>query len=398
LEESLKIAIFVDDYLPNSTKVAAKMLSELANQYLASGHVVTVFVPDSKIQEPYYEVITNGVNVVSFKNGEVKHPNKIKRAINELFLSVNAWLKLRSYFKSNHHDLIVYYSPTIFFGPIVSYLKNLWNCESYLILRDIFPSWAVEQGHLKKGSLIHRFFSYFEIKNYDAATTIGLQSVKNKEIFDKRFNGGYKTECLYNWAEVTPLVTTQSNIRDKYNLHNKVLYFYGGSMGTAQDMMNLVRLAKAMKIYSDAYFLFVGSGDEVDLIKRNVADLGLNNTLILPPVDQTEFINILSECDVGMFSLSKNHTSHNFPGKILAYMQQNKAVLGSVNIGNDIIELFDKYHAGYIMVNGDDDALFDNAVALLNEKGRNQLANNAKNILANEFSVVNAASNILSIL
>ena len=114
MEESLKIAIFVDDYLPNSTKVAAKMLSELAYEYIANGHLVTVFVPDSRIQTPYIKTIINGVNVVSFKNGEVKHPNKIKRAINELSLSVNAWLKLRCYFKSNHHDLIIYYSPTIF--------------------------------------------------------------------------------------------------------------------------------------------------------------------------------------------------------------------------------------------------------------------------------------------
>lgn len=391
----MNIAIFVDDYLPDSTKVAAKMIHELAREYISMGHKVTVFVPDSKIIISRKETTFDGINVVSFKNGEVKHCNKLIRAINELSLSINAWLKLKNYFKSNHHDLIIYYSPTIFFGTIVNYLKKLWHCESYLILRDIFPTWAVDQGHIKKGSLIHHFFSYFEIKNYDAATTIGLQSVKNKEMFDERFNCGYKTECLYNWAKITPLSTSQSNIRDKYNLHDKVIFFYGGNMGTAQDMMNLVRLAEAMVVQPNAFFLFVGSGDEVDLMERNIARMELKNTMLLPSVNQTEFINILSECDIGMFSLSRSHTNHNFPGKILAYMQQEKAVLGSVNVGNDIINLFDKYNAGLISENGDYTALFNDAVSLIEQNRRKELARNASTVLKCEFSVKNAALHIL---
>jgi glycosyltransferase involved in cell wall biosynthesis len=394
LEKSLKIAIFVDDYLPSSTKVAAKMLSELANQYLASGHVVTVFVPDSKIQSSRNETIINGVNVVSFKNGEVKHPNKIKRAINELFLSVNAWLKLRSYFKSNHHDLIVYYSPTIFFGPIVSYLKNLWNCDSYLILRDIFPSWAVEQGHIKKNSLIHSFFTYFEIKNYQAASVIGLQSNKNKELFDFRFHNQFKTECLYNWAENVIPEIPNGFFRDQYNLKDKTIFFYGGNIGSAQDMLNLIRLATNMQKNKNAFFVFLGDGDEVDVIKNEVFRLKLDNTLVLPSVTQREYLNILSECDVGMFSLSKKHSNHNFPGKILSYIQQRKPILGSVNKGNDIINLFEVYNAGYILENGNDEQLFEAAELLLESINREILVNNAIKIIENEFSVKSAATKI----
>ena len=149
-----------------------------------------------------------------------------------------------------------------------------------------------------------------------------------------------------------------------------------------------------MQVHTDAFFLFVGSGDEVDLMKRSVGDLDLNNILILPPVNQNEFINILSECDIGMFSLSKNHTNHNFPGKILAYMQQEKAVLGSVNIGNDIIQLFNSYNAGYITVNSEDKKLFDNAVSLLEQGTRKKLTSNANEVLANEFSVKRATLQI----
>ncbi|GHB57459.1 glycosyltransferase WbuB [Psychrosphaera saromensis] len=393
----MKIAIFVDDYLPESTKVAAKMISDLAREYLVQGHNVTVFVPSSKIKQGKVESIIDGVNVVFFKNGEVKHPNKIKRAINEFTLSYTAWFRLKVFFKANPQDLIIYYSPSIFFGELVRRLKVLWQCDSYLILRDIFPSWAVEQGHIKEGSIIHRFFSFFEIKNYEAASVIGLQSNKNKEMFDSRFLGKYKTECLYNWAELVEPLPSNNNIRDIYNLHDKIIYFYGGNMGTAQDMMNLVRLAHSMKKYENAFFLFVGAGDEVLMMQNSINELGLTNALILPSVNQVEFLEILSACDIGMFTLSQNHTSHNFPGKILAYIQQNKAVLGSVNQGNDIIDLFDKYSGGYLTVNGDDDILLKNAIKLLELNNRILVVKNASAILKNEFSVRTAALKIASI-
>ena len=47
---------------------------------------------------------------------------------------------------------IVYYSPSIFFGNAVKYLKNKFNCFSYLILRDLFPQWSVDVGLIKKNS------------------------------------------------------------------------------------------------------------------------------------------------------------------------------------------------------------------------------------------------------
>jgi hypothetical protein len=66
-------------------------------------------------------------------------------------LSAVLWKAGREFFRSHPCDLIAFYSPTIFFGPLVRRLKELWNCRSYMILRDIFPQWAVDAGALRKG-------------------------------------------------------------------------------------------------------------------------------------------------------------------------------------------------------------------------------------------------------
>jgi len=43
-------------------------------------------------------------------------------------------------------DGIIWYSPTIFLGPAVAWLKRASRCRAYLILRDLFPDWAVDAG------------------------------------------------------------------------------------------------------------------------------------------------------------------------------------------------------------------------------------------------------------
>ncbi|MER5097259.1 glycosyltransferase family 4 protein, partial [Providencia stuartii] len=206
---------------------------------------------------------------------------------------------------------------------------------------------------------------------------------------------GYNTHVLRNWAEVKP--TSKSNsYRTTLSLQNKIIYFYGGNIGHAQDMYNLMKLAREMKKHSDAHFLFVGQGDEVNLVQKLIEKWKLKNTTYLPSLDQNEFKKLLSEVDIGLFSLAKEHTSHNFPGKLLGYMVQSIPILGSVNAGNDLIPLINQSNSGYIHVNGEDDLLLQSAISLYNDKKiREEMGNNGFKLLQNEFNVTTIASSII---
>lgn len=47
----MKLALIIDDYLPNSTRVGAKMFHELAQEFIQRGHDVTVITPGTGMQE-----------------------------------------------------------------------------------------------------------------------------------------------------------------------------------------------------------------------------------------------------------------------------------------------------------------------------------------------------------
>lgn len=174
------------------------------------------------------------------------------------------------------------------------------------------------------------------------------------------------------------------------------MFFYGGNIGHAQDMTNLMRLARTMRTEPLAHFLFVGQGDEVELIHQLKAEWQLDNVTIKPSVTQQVYRELLTQIDVGLFSLSAKHTAHNFPGKLLGYMVESLPILGSVNAGNDVIDLINNHSAGFVFENGDDEALSNAAkVLLLSREHRIKCGEQARTLLENYFSVESAVSQIL---
>lgn len=67
---------------------------------------------------------------------------------------------------------------SIFHGPLVSALKSRSNCKGYLIIRDIFPEWAVDMGLMGRGPP-YRFFDAVAQYQYSVADVIGVQTPGN---------------------------------------------------------------------------------------------------------------------------------------------------------------------------------------------------------------------------
>ena len=88
-----------------------------------------------------------------------------------------------------------------------------------------------------------------------------------------------------NWTRIAPIFYQSNKYRKELRLENKIVFFYGGNIGHAQNMINLVDLAIAMKPFSEAHFLFVGKGDEVSLILEKQKEYDLTNVTYLPAVD-----------------------------------------------------------------------------------------------------------------
>ena len=395
----MRIVLLPDEYLPFGTRVHAKMFHELAVYLKSIGHHPVVITPGTPSQNSRLVIDhIDGIEVWRFRAGYTRGVGMMKRALNEWLLSFRAWQAIKSKVKASKFDLCINYAPTIFFGP----LARRFRCQGtyiYLIVRDMFPQWIIDQGLIKEKSIPAHFFRHYEKLNYDASDCIGVQSQANMEVFSAKFPDYHNVKILRNWAATSALPSEEWNkeFLVENNLKDKVIFFYGGNTGHAQDMENIMRLAKNLRSVSEAHFLIIGQGDEFNLIQSLKSQWKLDNVMILPSISQTEFRSILAVIDIGLFSLAYNHTAHNFPGKLLGYMVESKPILGSVNPGNDLSAKINCSNAGFVYTNGDDKLLADTAIMLVRDfKLREEMGKNSRDLLLREFSVESAAINILA--
>ncbi len=385
-------------YYPPSTTSAAQMMRDLAVEFVRQGHEVMVVTSGEALQSAAITAIEDGVQVLRVRAAEIRSANKILRLWRESQLSSRTWRNARDIFAAKRCDLIVYYSPTIFWGGLVRRLKSLWKCPAYLVHRDIFPQWAVDAAIMRKGSLLHRYMRHIELELYAAADVIGVEAPGNLSHFANGTQGvGFKTEVCYNW--IAPVTVPKPSIswRSHLGLQDKIVFVYGGNIGPAQDLGNIVGLAARLRRREDIRFLLAGEGTEAARVTKEVARLNLTNVLLVPPLPQQDYLACLSECDIGLVSLNRHIHSNNFSGKFLGYLACGKPTLASINQGNDLFDVLHGFGVGLGCINGDDIALVDAALCLADQPLlRARMGEKAVALTESTFSVRRAAAQILS--
>jgi glycosyltransferase involved in cell wall biosynthesis len=391
----MRILLLVDCYSPYA-KSSAVQMRDLALALRDGGHEVIVLTPSDQISKNTEIRCEDGVTVFRVKSQKIKGAWKVFRAVGESGLSGLVWRRSRRFLKESPPDVVVFYSPTIFWGSLVARLKSHFSCETYLILRDIFPAWAVDAGVLRKG-LAYAYFRKKEAQQYRTAGRIAVQSPGNLRYFEEEFPSLMRrTEVLYNWMDVRDQRLPNTNYRAQLGLQGKLVFVYGGNLGVAQDVDNLVRLGQGLAHRQDIRIVLVGEGSEAARLSKIVRSEKMHNIVLLPAVTQEQYLAMLSEFDVGLLSLDRRLKTHNVPGKLLGYMYWGKPILASINPGNDLFGLLGEAKAGFCLPNGDDSGLVKAALTLADDANlRDQMGGNSRKLLERLFSSQAAAQQIL---
>lgn len=392
----MRIALLSDAYPPMRTSGAVQ-LRDLSQEFVRQGHEVTVMVPSQDIDSPFAIEMLAGVQVLRLAALRTKDTGHVRRTLGEMLLS---FLMLRGYRKSPLRDVkwdaVIWYSPTIFLGPLAAALKRASACPGYLILRDIFPEWAVDMGLLRKG-LVYRFFKLVERYQYSVANVIGVQSPSGLPYMQAwSQQPGRRLEVLQNWLAPAANVGCSVSIAES-SLAGRKIFVYAGNMGLAQGMDVVLDLAQRLVERQDIGFLFVGRGSDVPRLRALAAERGLSNVLFYDEVEPKEVPGLLAQCHVGLVVLDPRHKTHNVPGKFLTYMQAGMPVLARINTGNDLADLIRREHVGAAYVG---DSLVDlQALALGlcdDEAGREAMCASARGLAESLYSARAAVAQIVS--
>jgi len=393
------IVLVADAYPPSRTS-AALQLKDLALEFLRQGITPTVITSDSGVSGFSEPTELDGICVLRLKTPEHKNIGRVRRAIAELQMP---FFMIRNFRKSGLNnakwDAVIWYSPTIFLGPFIYYLKKQNGCPSYLILRDIFPAWGLDLGLIEKGP-VYYFFRMFERFQYSIADCIGVQAIGNLDYFKAWPSFAHKKiEVLQNWLSPKPLSHCSVNI-STLPIANRKIFVYAGNMGIAQGMLDLLLLAEALLARIDIGFLFIGRGSDTEFLKQDAKNRGLVNTVFCDEIDAKEIPGLYAQCDVGLIALDVRHKTHNIPGKFLSYLQAGLPIMAIVNSGNDLQLIIEKYQVGRVTTVRSQKNLQLLAESLLDEISLQdcKISARCKNLAAELFSSELAVKQIVKVL
>ena len=362
----MRVAIVADVYPPLRSSGAVQ-LRDLSREFVAQGHETVMLVASPELDRSWCIDEEDGVTVARLRSPRSKDMGYVRRMAGEFLMP---FAMMRNYRKSplaeGRFDAIIWYSPTIFLGPVVRWLKRRSGCPSYLIIRDIFPQWAADMGLISRGpafQLLDRIANY----QYRSADVIGVQTPGNLTFFEgfRARHPECRIEVLQNWLGEAPDHGCSIDIAST-SLAGRRIFVYAGNMGVAQQMDKLLDLAVAMRAREDVGFLFVGRGSEAQRLRHLASERSPDNILFEDEISPDDIPGLYRQCHVGMICLDSRHRTHNIPGKFLTYMQSGLPVLASINDGNDLQGLVEARGVGRVSVEAegrDLPALVDELIA-----------------------------------
>ena len=383
--------IILTDYYHPIVKSGSIIVGDLANELSQQGHKITIITFVDNQSKACQINLEGEIQIIRIRS-LIRKYGRVGRLLAEQSYSSKIKRNLKN-LQNIPCDGIICYSPSIFYGKAIRWLKKKYNSKVYLVMRDIFPKWAIDSGLLKKG-LLYNYFKITEKNLYSSCNVIGIEAKSDLEYFENYgLNNSIIIEVLNNWG--SPLNQIDDYFSDNLLDDRKVNIVYGGNMGDAQDILSLVNSIDYSILGQRAIMLLMGDGNQFDKIKNTINKKNLTNIVLMPTVDRKRYLSFMSKSDIGLVSLSKKMSSNNYPLKMIGYMQLAKPILGSVNKNNEMIQMIVKNNIGLVSLASDEKSFNKNLdIMITNEAMRKEQGKNAFKLFNDKFTVRVAALQI----
>lgn len=377
---------------------SSNLYLDLAIEFAAKKHDVFVIAPAIGKQKTglYNERCLKVLRVRALKQSGIK--SILKKGLAQLLLPYQFKAAYNKYLKDQKIDLILMPTPPITLTKLVIYIKKRTNAIFYLMLRDIYPQSADDIG-LIRFKFIYYYLRKLEMLTYKNADIIGCMSQGNTDYIQKHnpYIDFSKLVLLPNWQKEIIRDKIATDVRKKYNLEGKYIVLFGGTIGYAQKVDNIVLLADYYKYDVNIVFLVIGNGVKKQYLQAEVAAKQLNNVRFMDGLPRDEYLNFVQSSDIGLITIDERFTVPTIPSKTTSYLSLGLPVLAIIDKNTDYGKILEEAGAGLWSVGEDKLNIFANFDRLYHNKNlRLQFGENGYNYFKNNLTSEIAYQNIIT--
>ncbi len=271
--------------------------------------------------------------------------NFIGRVIGYLSYTFSSLIKA---FLLKKPDIYIVTSPSIFVGISAIIVSKLRGVPFIFEVRDLWPESAIATGVLNNKILLNILY-WLEYRLYKYSKKIVVLTPAFKDNIEKRFPEFIgKIEIITNGADFSIMDKENKSqvIRDRLNWGNKKVFTYLGAHGVANDLIQVVEIAKVFKDNEQIHFVLIGDGMQKRLLKEKANEYKLTNIEFIDSVPKHDVVDYINASNVCMAILKKTDTFKTvYPNKVFDYMSCKKPIL--VTIDGITRELIEKSNCGF---------------------------------------------------
>jgi glycosyltransferase involved in cell wall biosynthesis len=379
------------------------MTNELAGALVAAGHPVQVVVID---WDAPFGAPTTAVRSADGVDALVVSPRRIsglgrfvEKASKWALSSLFAQREMRKALGNETFDLLVCFTPCVTVAAQLLWVIRRWPMQSMLFVHDFFPHHHRSIGLVPAGPVfeIARRIEEHLIRKFDV---IGCMGPDNIVYLRKHHRVRPEQRVIWApiWGEIAPPPVRPKEVtRRDYGLptDRKILVF-GGQITQGRGVEEMLAVATlAQEARPDLAFLLIGEGRLVERVESYIA-AGGNNVIYRRRIPRTEYLSLISACDIGIVCTVAGVESSSFPSKTIDYLRAGLPIVAAVEQDSDYREFLRRWNIGISIPAGDATALFAAVIRMADDLEMNaNITRNARACLEEVFDVGPAVKRVL---
>lgn len=355
-----------------------------AKKLIEKGHRVTMVTSAGRLKQKYpiedkkiSYLNIDGINVVSINVKYSQKMNYIKRIISFIIFMLYSSAYL---IKKRDFD-IVFATSTPLSIAIPALVAKYRNRIPFIFeVRDLWPEYVEDFGIIKNRIVIRFLESFCNFLYKKADHIVAISSSMADRIKNKYNINSNKITVIPigSWKRLKEGLDedTINSYIDKFNIKDKFVIGYAGTLGYSNNVDSMLRIAKTMKDYEDVVFIVAGNGKERIRMEQEIKDNNLKNIKLIGTYSQFEVVNIIKLFDVCYMSgieYDKNgkklmNAEDALPNKFFDYILVGKPIL--INTKGEVTRIIEQYKLGLYIGDTDEKSVKD---AILNLRDNNDL-------------------------
>ncbi len=340
----MKILLLTPHYPPEIRSVSL-LMSQLAEDFAALGHVVTIITPypPANVDAAYADEAqagpvpsreeANGIRVFRVPVLPFVKVAPAIRAVTHFTLAASMTL---AGLRAGRHDVILAYSPPLTVGLACDVLGRAWGAPFVFNVQDLYPQALVDLG-LVRNPIVLGVLQWLERHAYSRARAITVHSAGNRDALASRGVPSGKIRVIPNWIDTAAIRPgSRDNVyRTELGLDGRFVVLFAGVMGYAQDMTVIVEAAAALRDLGEQEIAFLLAGDGV---RRAEAEAGvrayhLDTVRFLPFQPLDRYPLLVNAADCCLVTLQAAVATPVVPSKIAGILAAGRPVVGALPPG-----------------------------------------------------------------